>query len=250
MELVWSMPIHLLSVSDPRTHNDAVMCHKEWRQTVLPQLARVSHKSAPLFLELAQEFEAEHISAAAACRQAAAQLEQKDSSKSKGKPGQSTSQSNSRIDDSDEESLVAKVKCRCHRKPCTCGAKSSNASAVAATSAVEPAPSLKRARASADEVGNSDDKQQPRQPDPVFDSADDVLLARDDSVLQLCKDALDFLMKHRRSEFFLAPGSRFVPYRAAWALRRDHSFLSAVYICMFLSAVCICMFCFELDSLY
>lgn len=210
MELVWSMPIHLLSDSDPKAHNDAVACHKEWRQNVLPQLARVSHKSAPLFLELAQEFEAEHMSAAVACKQAAAQYEQKDSSKSKGKPGQSTSQSNSGINDSDEDSHVVKVKCRCHRKPCTCGAKCSNTSAIAASPVIEPASSVKRARPSAEDEGKAGDKQQQRQPDPVFDSAEDVLLARDDTVLQLCKDALDVLMKHRRSEFFLAPGSSFV----------------------------------------
>ncbi len=193
MELVWNMPIHLLSPdSDSKIHSNALSCHKQWRDSILPALAKASHKSARDFLEIAQQFETEQIAAAAQCKIDASQLK-KDPSKSKGKSGDSEGQNEH----------VSKAKCRCHRKPCTCGAKSNER---VASPVCPSATSVKRARLLADDVTSSDDKRQTTHLERVLDSTEDVALARDASATQLCKDALETLMKHRRSEFFLVPG--------------------------------------------
>jgi hypothetical protein len=211
MELVWNMPIHLLSDSSSQTRSDALTCHKEWREHVLPSLAKASHKDAQLFLEIAKEYETEHIAAAAQCKEAALIL-QKESSRSKGKSSQSNGHAYHSDCKSEGDHAVVKLKCRCHRKPCTCGAKSNDSSAVSPHPVVEPVLSTKRARSPADGVSNIDSESRICRPEPVFDSAEDVLLARDDSLSQFCKDALESFMKHRRCEFFLAPGLKLLPF--------------------------------------
>jgi hypothetical protein len=205
MELVWNMPIHLLSSElDSKTRLYALQCHKEWRDHVLPSLAKASHKDAHIFLEVAQECETEQVAAAAKCMEAASQYKQKDSSKSKAKTFEVESQGNDHLNHSNsqsEDQILVKMKCRCHRKPCTCGAKSSHTPTpeVPISQPVESVSSAKRPRPG-DEASKS-------HPGRVLDSAEDVLLARDSSLSQLCKDSLECLMKHRRSEFFLVPGA-------------------------------------------
>ena len=196
MELVWNMPIHLLSPdSDAKLHSNAVSCHKQWRDSILPELAKASHKDTRIFLEIAQEFETEHIAAAAQCKINASQYK-KDSSKSKAKS----------VDIEGQNVHISKAKCRCHRKPCTCGAKSNDRVSSPVCPVIEPVTPVKRARLLADDGTSSDDKRQSAHLERVLDSAEDVPLARDASATQLCKDALESLMKHRRSEFFLVPG--------------------------------------------
>jgi hypothetical protein len=209
MELVLNMPIHLLSGSDSKVRSSALACHKEWRERVLPSLARASHKALHVLVEIAQEFETEQIAAAAQCKEAASQLVQKDLSKSKGKSGQAAGQSIGLATVShskSEGSPVAKVKCRCHRKPCTCGARSNDASAASVCKDAEPVSHTKRARSPADEASSTNGTCHSSNPEAVLDSAEDLHLARDNTLSQLCKGALQSLMKHRRCEFFLVPG--------------------------------------------
>jgi hypothetical protein len=212
MELVWNMPIHLLSSdSDSKTHSDALQCHKQWRNHVLPSLAKASHKDAQIFLEVAQECETEHIAAAAKCKETASQYKQKDSSKFKGKTCEVENQSNGHVNLSNsksEDQHLVKMKCRCHRKPCTCGAKYSHSPTVTVpvSQNIEPVSSGKRARPPGDEASLPNDSLARSHPERVLDSAEDVLLARDTALSQHCKDALECLMKHRRSEFFSVPG--------------------------------------------
>jgi hypothetical protein len=85
MELVWNMPIHLLSPdSDSKTHSDAMACHKHWREFILPSLAKASHREVQLFMDIAQECEAEQIAVATRCKELASQNKSHVSSKSKG----------------------------------------------------------------------------------------------------------------------------------------------------------------------
>lgn len=211
MELVWNMPINLLSDLDSKTSSNALTCHKEWREHVLPSLAKASHKDAQLFLEIAQEYETEHIAAAVQCKEAAL-IMQKETSGSKGKSSQSNGHARHSHCKSEGDHTVVKLKCRCHRKPCTCGAKSNDTSAVSLRTVAEPVFPTKRARSPADTASNIDSEsrishpEHTSHPEPAFDSAEDVLLARDDRLSQFCKDALESFMKHRRCEFFLAPG--------------------------------------------
>jgi len=235
MELVWNLPIHLLSSeSHAKTHSDALACHKEWRESILPSLAKASHKGVQLFLEIAQEFETEQIAAATQYKEAAAQYKEKESSKSKHRTGEAGPSKHSHEGHSSkvkvhegndgaaavpsrshhsksEHDHPVKVKCRCHRKPCTCGAKS-NGAIAAASPVVESSSTLKRARPPGDIVATPDDTRPAPQPEPTIDSVEDVLLGRDATVLQLCKDVLESLMKHRRSEFFLTPGLDDAPH--------------------------------------
>ncbi len=210
MELVWNMPIHLLpSDLDSQTRSAAIMCRQEWRDRVLPSLAKASHKDAQIFLEMAQEYETEHISAAAQCMDAASQYKQKDFSKIKFKSGEIERQSTDRIDGSlsrSEDQHSVKNKCRCHKKPCTCGAKSPQTLAGPAMDHVEGTSSAKRTRPPADDHAPSNGTLTSIRAERMLDSAEDVLLARDPLLSRQCKDALESLLKHRRSEFFSAPG--------------------------------------------
>jgi hypothetical protein len=241
MELVWNLPIHLLSdESAAKARSDALACHKEWREAILPSLAKAAHKDAQLFLEIATEFETEQVATAAQYKEAAAQYKEQGSSKSKHRTEETHSQNkHSRDGDSShvkvhkgndgaasvpskshhrksEHSDTVKAKCRCHRKPCTCGAKS-NRTVAAASPVAESSSSIKRARPPGDIAATPEEKRPTAQPEPAIDSLEDVVLGRDATVSQLCKDALDSLMKQRRSEFFLTPGLSILPHFCLFA---------------------------------
>jgi hypothetical protein len=236
MELVWNMPIHLLnSNSDSKVRSDALICHEEWRHRILPSLAKACRKDAHEFLEIAQECETEHIAAADKCKEAASQHMQKDSLKIKKKSGDIDSQSNGNTNPTELRSdnhIVVKVKCRCHKKPCTCGAKSHHTPTTPAIHLVEPVLSSKRARPASEDNVPSNDTRPTIHADRVLDSAEEVVLARDPEVSRHCKDALESLLKHRRSEFFLAPGvnSQF------FANRAECCTTLIVFFCRFFSA--------------